>query len=294
MICSICCAAIRGPDCGGCPHYAAAQRYQGSKTSRPPAEQFCPVIDPEVEDEVDRALELVEKGNLKIGGAIIAGLQKQHPENHRVCDAMGVVYGLKGKLDEAIECFDQAVSIYPYFIAAHFNKAVAYKEKLDVFNTIKSFRRVVELGEPGDDLVRRAREFIGKMERDFRKMKGMDLDSYLELGEIFSDACSRMENREWEKAIAGFQACLRKNQGHVQSFGNLGICYVQTGQKEKALGALDQALRLDPAYEPARTNRKLIEALKEGEELGREVEIVEYYKEQSLKKKWDKIVHNSD
>ncbi len=285
MICATCCATIRNQDCAGCPHYAAAQGYAASKTSRPPVEQFCAVIDPEVENEVDRALDLVEKGNLKKGEALISDLHKRHPENHKVCFAMGVVYALKGEHNQAIEYFDKAISIYPYFLEAHFNRAAAFKEKLDLINSIKSFRRVVELGDPGDALVRQAREFIGNTEREFRKKGGMDLDSYLELGETFLEACSRMENREWEKAIAGFQSCLRKNQRHVQSFGNLGICYAQMGQKEKALCALDQAIRLDSAYEPARTNRALIEALEEGEELGGEVEIVEYYKERVLGRK---------
>jgi hypothetical protein len=50
------------------------------------------------------------------------------------------------------------------------------------------------------------------------------------------------------------------------------------------IAALDQAIRLDPTYEPAITNRKLIESLDEGERLGREVKSVEYYKERFLKK----------
>ena len=246
-------------------------------------------IDPEVEDDVERAFDLIQQGKLKIGEAIIAELNKKHPENHMVCYAMGVVHGLKSEHDEAIEYLDKAVSIFPYFIEAHFNKAVAYKSKFDLLNTIKSFRRVVELGEPGDDLVRQAQNFIGDMERSIKKTDGIDLDSYIECGEIFNEACSLMEKREWKKAIAGFQACLRKSKRHVQSYGNLGICYAQIGQKEQAIRALDKAIQLDPTYEPAITNRTLIESLDEGEQLGRKVEIVEYYTERFLNRRKDRL-----
>ncbi len=289
MICTLCCAELRNPDCGECPHYEASQRYARSKTATHQPGHFIVEIDPEVEEAVDRALALVEQGKLKVGEAIISELKEDHPENHMVNYAMGVVHGLKGEHDEAIEYLDKAVSIFPYFIEAHFNKAVAYKSKFDLLNTIKSFRRVVELGEPGDDLVRQAQNLISDMERSIKKTDGIDLDSYIECGEMFNEACSLMEKREWKKAIAGFHACLRTSKRHVQSYGNLGICYAQIGQKEPAIRALDKAIQLDPTYEPALTNRMIIEALDEGEQLGREVEIVEYYTERFLNRRKDRL-----
>ena len=277
MICSLCCAELRNPDCGGCPHYAAAQSYAWGKTARPRTEPFIAEINPEVEEAVGHALAMVEQGRIKEGEAIISGLEEDHPGNHMVYYGMGVIHALRGEQDDAIEYFDKAISIFPYCIEAHFNRAVAYKEKLDLINTIKAFRSVVELGEPGNDLVKQAQSFIGDMAQHIRETEGIDLDSFIESGERFTDAFSCMERRQWRKAIAGFQACLSKKKRHVQSYGNLGICYAQLGQKEQAIIALDKALELDPTYAPALTNRAIIESLEEGDESGMGFESIEYY-----------------
>jgi len=63
---------------------------------------------------------------------------------------------------------------------------------------------------------------------------------------------------------------------HVQSYGNLGICYSSLGRQEEALKAFDQAVALDPHYEPALINREIAASLKEGECLGAKVKTVEY------------------
>ncbi|HEV2391334.1 MAG TPA: tetratricopeptide repeat protein [Verrucomicrobiae bacterium] len=52
--------------------------------------------------------------------------------------------------------------------------------------------------------------------------------------------------------------------GGTRCGGNLALCLAGLGRKAEALASLDRALELDPAYEPARTNRKAIEAMREG------------------------------
>ncbi len=282
MICPRCCAQLRNPDCERCPHYAVAQRYARSKTARPEPEHFIMEIDPEIEEVVDRALTLVEQGKLKAGEAIISKLKGEHPDNYWVNYAMGVVRSLNGEYDEAIVYFDKAISIFPYFVEAYFNKAVAHKSKNDIIDMIKAFQRVVEFGDREDDLVRQAQDILGDIEQSIKKSDGMDLDLYIESGERFTEAVSFMEKREWEKAIDSFQESLSKNKNHVQSYGNLGICYAQIGKKAEAIRAIEEAIRLDPTYEPAITNRIIIESLEEGERLGLDVKSIDYYKEQFL------------
>jgi tetratricopeptide (TPR) repeat protein len=58
---------------------------------------------------------------------------------------------------------------------------------------------------------------------------------------------------------------LAQNPNHVQSHGNVALAYAGLGRKALALEHLDKALALDPAYEPAMQNRKIIEKMKEGE-----------------------------
>ena len=66
--------------------------------------------------------------------------------------------------------------------------------------------------------------------------------------------------------------------GGKASHGNLGICYAQLGQKQEALASLDEALALDPDYEPALINRKIVASLEEGEKIPT-LRSVDYYKD---------------
>lgn len=288
MICPLCCAAIRNAECKGCRHYETAEQYRFSKAENSSAKHFIAEINEEVEDAVDRALDLVERGHIEKGKAMILDLMKEHPGNHTIHFALGVVHAKKKQYDEAIACFDKATEIFPYYAQAYFNKGVAYKEKLEPTNAVKAFRKAVTLGDPQEDFVWEANRFVTGLEKSLRETGGMDLDTYLEGEKIFNDAFSWMQSKEWSRALAGFQRCLEKNKNHVQSYGNMGICYAQLGRKREALQALDKALEIDPGYEPALFNRVAIARIREGEPLkasGMKMESVEYYKDAVCKKK---------
>jgi len=52
------------------------------------------------------------------------------------------------------------------------------------------------------------------------------------------------------------------------------------------IAALDEALEIDPQYEPAIANKAMVEAMKEGEKLNMDQFIsIDYYKEYPFKKK---------
>ncbi len=94
-----------------------------------------------------------------------------------------------------------------------------------------------------------------------------------------------MQKRHWQQALDVFQTVIALNPSHPQSYGNMGICYAQMGRRQEALATLDKALELDPNYEPALLNRKIVASLREGEKLpDNHFKSVEYYKDYPLKK----------
>lgn len=286
MICPLCCAESRDSDCEECLYYTNAKQYTESKNMEYKSEHFIAEINKDIENSVNQALALVERGEIEKGESIISGLINTYSGNYYVYYGLGVVHAFKEQLDEAIKYFDKAIDIFPYLIEAHFNKGVAYKKKLDVGNAIRAFKKVVAIGNPKDNIVKQAKNFIEEMEQTVKKTEGINLDTYLEAEEKFNEAFSYMEKHEWEKAITGFKACLAKNKRHPQSYGNMGICYGQIGQRNKALEAFDRALEIDSSYGPALINRVAVESLKEGEKLGQaDFQSVEYYKDSILKNK---------
>lgn len=288
LICSLCCGNLRNPDCEHCQYFRAAKQYQLSKAQKAKKKEFIVEINENVEKAVDDALAFVERGKIGKGEDILRKLQVQYPRNHMVNYGVGVVQAFKRQYDDAIKWFTRATDIFPYFIEAHFNKAVAYKNKLDIRNAAESFKEVVAIGDPHDEMVQTANSFIGELEQLIMATYNITLEHYFLAHEKFDIAFSYMEKKEWQKAIRGFRECIMINKRHPQSYGNLGLCYAQLGSKADALAALDKALEIDPKYEPAIVNRAMIESLHEGEKLQQERFApisVDYYKDYPARKK---------
>ncbi len=285
LICPQCCAQIRNPGCQGCFYYSQAQHYAATKTQTSKTQHFTMRLDPEVDEAVDQALAMIESGNRQAGESIVADLLKKHPDLHTVQYAMGVVWGMQEQYDKAIEHFNKAIDIFPYFVEAWFNKGIAYQKQLKIGNAIRAFRKVIELGDPADEFVQHATNLVNDIGKRLRKNDGITLDDYLKSTDTFDEAFSIMQKRQWQQAIDGFQAVIALNPNSQQSYGNMGICYAQLGRRQEALATLDKALEIDPGYEPALLNRKIVASLREGEKLPDDrISSVEYYKEYPLKK----------
>ncbi len=268
-ICTLCCVEERGPDCAGCTHYAVAQQYRASRRGPAtlPDGHFIAELNPEVETAVNHAMDLAERGKLDKAWPEVKRLLREHPGNHTVLFAEGTLHAIQAEHGKAIECFDRAIAIFPYFVEAHFNRAVSYQKQLDVCNAIRAFRKVVEVGDPKEPEVKKAQSFLDDMAETIRRNDGVDLDAYLESQVEFDRAYALMERGEWLSALDGFRAAAAKNGRNAPIHGNMGLCYAKLGHKAKALAALDRALELDPDYGPAKTNRRAVERMEEGRPL---------------------------
>ena len=269
-ICSTCCAETRDPDCGDCVHYSAAQDYEIRRAApgNLPSGQFLVEVSPEIEEGVNRALDLVVKGQRDLAAKALDELNQRYPRNHMVSFGYGTLHAVNNDLEQAIRCFDQAVAAYPYFVEAYFNKAEAHMQMMDIGKAVQAYRKVVAYGDPGEPETIKAGEFIESITASVRKTNGVSLDTYLDSMELFNRAFDLMDTRDWEGARKGFRAAIKKNPANVPSHGNMGLCLGFLGRRAEALASLDRALELDPGYEPALTNRLKVEKLEEGQSLG--------------------------
>ena len=139
---------------------------------------------------------------------------------------------------------------------------------------------MIEYGDPGDEIVQAAKDKVTSFEKAVIDSYGINLEAYLESSDLFNEAYSDMIQGNFETAISGFNKSLEKNENHPQCYGNIGLCYAFLGMREQALEALDQAIKIDPHYEPALNNRKMIEKLHENEKLDlHHIKPIEYYKD---------------
>jgi tetratricopeptide (TPR) repeat protein len=240
---------------------------------------FTGLIDPEVDKAVDNALRFAEKGNLPKGEALLIGLMEKYPNVYKVQYGMGTLHAMKGNYSESIFFLNKCLETFPYFAEAWFNKAICHKNLLDLGNTIKSFRKVIEFGDRGDHLPITAQKVLADIETSISRDYGMSLDLYLKSMDEFDSAFSQMRNKEYEKAITGFRNVLECNKNHPQSYGNIGLCYSFLGKRQEALSAFDKALEIDPNYQPAQTNRALLLSLQDGDKMPDSyIKTVDFYK----------------
>lgn len=293
LICPVCCAEIRNEECDGCSYYGDARKFAREKEEqkekqmekKQQSSHFIKRIDMEVDEEVNNALEMAEKGYFIEGEKKLRTLLAANPDMDSIQFGLGVIYILQKRYDEALSHFDKAIKIFPYNVEAWFNKGVIHKEKLEIEKMIEAYQKVVEFGDINDSYVVEATEMLRIIEKDLDK-NNMTIDEFIIAGKKFKDGFDYMNKREFWKAIDRFLEVIGIDNCHVQSYGNMGICYAFLGNKQKAIEALDKAIELDPKYMPAIDNKKLISLMEEGEKLDEvKMRSTEYYKDAINQKK---------
>ena len=286
LICPRCCAEIRNSECEGCSYYKDSQKFAIEKAKKSP-QHFTIRIAPEVDDEIDRALRMVEAGNIANGELVIRSLMKENTDLYTIHFAMGTIHGVKGQHDDAMACFDKSIEIYPYFVDCWFNRALSAQKKMDIIEMVVSLRKVIELGENSDEAVGMAKELLGNFEQITYKTTGLELDEYIGSLKRFNAAFELMQNRQWEKAIAGYKEVIKINSTAPQAFGNMALCYAHLNEDKKAIEAFDRAIALDPHYEPAIINKEIFkQTIAKGLEFSEtqpQTTVIEYMKDYSLK-----------
>jgi tetratricopeptide (TPR) repeat protein len=93
------------------------------------------------------------------------------------------------------------------------------------------------------------------------------LDACLANAQLFDEAFQCLAGRQFKQAVELFERVLSQNPRHVQSHGNTALAYAGLGRRSEAMACLERALELDPGYEPALYNRRLVEQMPDGEPL---------------------------
>ena len=284
LICPRCCGDIRGSRCEGCQYYQAAIQYQAAKEKAKEPSKFIIELNEEIDAAVDQAMAAVEKRNFSKAQKILDNLMQDHPRYHMVLYGMGVLYAMQGEYAKAIGYFKDAVTVFPIFLEAYYNLAVAYKNIFDVANMVRSFIKVIELAQPGSKYYDNAQSMIKGIEQLMRQNDGLGLEAFINGQDQFDQAFNLMEKGNWKDAIKGFERAIRWYPTLPQPYSNMGICYAKLGKKQDALAAFNKALEIDPKYEPAILNKEATEQLEDGQCLSAGMKTTRYYGQVALGK----------
>ena len=129
----------------------------------------------------------------------------------------GVTYGKKGKYDQAIQNFSEAIKLKPDFVDAYYNRGNAYLKKGDLDQGIQDLNRVIEL-------------------------KPDDAAAYYTRGLAYGQ-------KSWhDHAIQDFNKTIKLKPDFVEAYYTRGIAYVQKGWHYHAIQDFNETIKLKPDF----------------------------------------------
>jgi tetratricopeptide (TPR) repeat protein len=166
----------------------------------------------------------------------------------------GAAFRFLGKHQNAIECYDKALSINPHYYMAWFGKGVAFnklgknKESLECIDKALDINSrddgswnskgvaLLELGRPDEALgcFDKALKINPRNEIAWRN-KGNALDSL----------------KRPHEALTCYDSALRIDQRSPQAWFDKGLTFKNVGDLQKALECIDNALKINPRYAKA-------------------------------------------
>lgn len=178
---------------------------------------------------------------------------------------LGIAYLDAQQYDEAIDQLEKAVSMDTGFVEAYHSLALAYSGqqrlqdakdaalealKLDATHQpTLTFLQTLEPRvppTPSQQSATRQPNFKKKQEKAPPETEDdTDIEKELERGVVF------LSNKQYPQAEAAFKKVLKASPNHAIAHYHLAQTYMETGALTDAKIALEKALRLNPAYEPA-------------------------------------------
>ena len=171
-----------------------------------------------------------------------------YPEAGGAHNNLGMEYLAQRRLDEAVEKFQEALSIQPD-PRVNSNLAAAYFQKGEFDKSYAEYLKVLKFGPDLPDGyygIGNIYEKQGKLEEAadyYRKALGID-PKYVNALNNLGGVLIRL--KRWPDAIATLEKSLELKPDFTESYYNLGGAYLRDGNFEKAIENLDMALELKP------------------------------------------------
>jgi protein O-GlcNAc transferase len=170
---------------------------------------------------------------------------------------LGIENKRQGRWDEAIACYEQALSLQPDFAEAHFNMGILWRDQGRIDQALACFERTLALRP---DVVQ-ARFELANL---FFQMKDFDaaaaeywrvlnestgnVEASFNLGNVY------LEQREWSEAESLFRFVIQLVPADAHAWTNLGTALREQYRTSEAADAYREAIRLEPNHAAALTN----------------------------------------
>ena len=172
----------------------------------------------------------------------------KHPERvHLVYYFRGLAFLNTDQVDKAIEDFDMAISLDPYYSDAFLNRGTAFEIIGKFDKAIEDFDKAIALRTSYEAYFNRGITFekmglLDKAIADYDKAIALNPSRY-EAYHAAGTLCGK--TGLFDKAIEYFNKYIAINPKHAESYNNRGLSYVYIGQVDRALEDFNKAIALD-------------------------------------------------
>ena len=138
----------------------------------------------------------------------------------------GNAYREKGKHDQAIEDYTNAIKLNPRYANAYYNRGLAYSYKGDNDKEIADYTQAI-------------------------KLNPRLIDAYNNRGAAYE------KKGQYDRAIADYNRALKLDPRRAKVYLNRGVAHAHKGSLDQAIADYTRAIKLNPRYEEAYFSRSL-------------------------------------
>ncbi len=189
---------------------------------------------------------------------LLSYLPQKAPQRAEVLDYLGTAQSMLQNFPQAYEAYTEALYITPQDAQLWFNRGMASRFTLRIGQSVRDYKRAVELNTNPKLAENFAEEWKASRElaEMAMKLRGPDftLDQLIEQEELFQRGIKLMEASKWKEAEYAFRRSIEMGDCLPQPWGNLGVSLIMQERYDEAEEALKRALEIDPKYTIAKQN----------------------------------------
>jgi tetratricopeptide (TPR) repeat protein len=170
--------------------------------------------------------------------AACEGLVKLKPTDPGAQVLLGDAYADVGRVQEAISCFCEAISLDPNCFDAHLGLGGAYFDRGRYSDAVDSYERALRIRPASADAhlaLGIALSNSGRYDEAMQAFKrAKELDPHVSEAQVLTGR-AYLRAGMCAQAIECLKGAVEIDEGHAQAYYNLGRAYLQVGDKELAL-----------------------------------------------------------
>jgi tetratricopeptide (TPR) repeat protein len=221
----------------------------------------------DVKQLLQRGTAAFEAGEYADAETLLLRVVEQHTGYANVYNMLGVIAGLRGVPERAVDLFRRALALNPGYSEAQLNLAItladmgAYEQAAAEAAKLQA-RESGERGGVGPAILGKLANAHAELARKYHAL-GMYADAVAEYDKAlglcpnFPDihnrrAVSCRELRDYAGAKASLARALELNPRYVEAYVTLGQLHRQMGKLAEAIAAWERALEINPTHQLAR------------------------------------------